>query len=98
LLVKSYPVYPTGTARMADTGILSLGMHKPESGDLMLAVWKNGEQTQARIDLAKYVGEHAKIEAVYPTRAADTVQVQGSVLTVDFPQCDSAIWCKVVKM
>ncbi len=95
VLVKSNPVYPTGLSRMADEGILSLGMHEPESGTLLLAVWKNGEQKHAQINLAKYVGEHARLEAMYPARAADTVSLQGSVLTVDFPECDSAIWCKI---
>ncbi|MBE6675254.1 MAG: alpha-galactosidase [Ruminococcaceae bacterium] len=95
LLVKCNPVYPTGLCRMADKGILSLGMHESESGTLLLAVWKNGEQTKAEIDLAKYVGKNAKIEAMYPARAKDTVALQGSVLHVTFPECDSAVWVKI---
>ena len=95
ILAKSYPVYPTGLSRMADKGILSLGMQEPESGTLLLAVWKTGKQTRAEIDLGKYVGENARIEAVYPVRAGDTVTLQGSTLCIDFPDCDSAIWCKL---
>ncbi|MBQ7380177.1 MAG: alpha-galactosidase [Clostridia bacterium] len=97
LLAKAYPVYPTGLARMSYKGILSLGMHEPESGTLLLAVWKTGEQTEAKIDLSKYVGEHARLAAMYPARAADSVKLQGSVLSVNFPDCDSAVWCKIAK-
>lgn len=97
LLLRCNPVYPTGLCRMADKGILSLGMQDPESGTLFLAVWKTGEQTRAEIDLAKYVGENAKIEAMYPARACDTVCLQGSTLSVNFPACDSAVWCKIKK-
>lgn len=95
LLVKCNPVYPTGLCRMADKGILSLGMHEPESGTLLLAVWKSGEQTRAEIDLAKYAGKSAKLEAMYPARAKDTVWLKGSTLCVDFPACDSAVWVKL---
>jgi alpha-galactosidase len=96
-LAKSYPVYPTGITKMADKGILSLGVQEPESGTLLLAVWKTGEQTHAKIDLGKYVGDTAHMEAMYPARAKDTVSLQGSTLHVDFPACDSAVWCKIVK-
>ncbi len=97
VLVRSYPIYPTGLAKMADKGILSLGMQESESGTLLLAVWKTGEQAQAEIDLGKYVGEDAVLEAIYPARAADSVKLQGSTLCVDFPDCDSAVWCKITK-
>ena len=97
LLAKSNPVYPTGLCRMAKKGILSLGMHEPDSGTLLLAVWKNGESTKAEIDLSKYVGENATLQVTYPARAADSVTLQGSTLCVDFPECDSAVWCKIVK-
>ena len=97
LLARSYPVYPTGLARMADKGILSLGMREPESGTLLLAVWKTGEQTHAEIDLAKYVGKGARIAAMYPARAKDSVRVEGSTLCVDFPDCDSAVWVKLLR-
>ena len=96
-LAKSMPVYPTGLAKMADTGILSLGMQEPESGVLLLAVWKNGAQTHAEIDLAKYVGQRAQIVSTYPARASDSVTLRESTLCVDFPDCDSAIWCKIQK-
>ena len=96
-LAKSYPVYPTGLCKMDDKGILSLGMQNDESGELFLAVWKTGEQTKAHIDLAKYVGENAKIEAVYPARETGNVTLEGSALGVNFPTCDSAVWCKIVK-
>jgi alpha-galactosidase len=95
LLAKSYPVYPTGLTRMAHKGILSLGLYEPESGTLMLAVWKTGEQTHAEIDLGKYVCGHAKLESVYPARAAGQISLQGGTLCVDFPDCDSAVWCKI---
>ena len=95
ILAKSYPVYPTGLTRMADEGILSLGMQEPKSGTLLVAVWKTGEQKHAEIDLGKYVGENACMEAMYPARAKDTVSLQGSTLHVDFPDCDSAVWCKI---
>jgi hypothetical protein len=95
-LAKSYPVYPTGLAKMADKGILSLGVQEPESGTLLLAVWKTGEQTHAKIELGKYVGENARMEAMYPARAKDTVSLQGSTLHVDFPSCDSAVWVKLL--
>ena len=97
LLAKSYPVYPTGLTRMADKGILSLGMQEPESGTLLLAVWKTGEQTGVQIDLSKYVNENARLEAIYPARAADAIALEGSTLCLSFPQCDSAVWCKIVK-
>lgn len=96
-LAKSMPVYPTGLAKMADTGILSLGMQEPESGVLLLAVWKNGAQTHAEIDLAKYVGQRAQIVSTYPARASDSVTLRESTLCVDFPDCDSAVWCKIQK-
>ena len=96
LIAKSYPVYPTGLIKMADKGILSLGMQEPESGTLLLAVWKTGEQTHAKLELGKYLGENARMEAMYPTRAKDTVSLQGSTLHVDFPACDSAVWVKLL--
>ena len=80
---------------MAEKGILSLGMLHRESNVLMLAVWKNGDEQEAQIDLSKYVGESAQIETVYPMRASDTVSMQGSTLLVNFPTCDSAVWCKI---
>ena len=95
-LAKSYPVYPTGLCKMADKGILSLGVQEPESGTLLLAVWKTGEQTHAKLELGKYLGENARMEAMYPTRAKDTVSLQGSTLHVDFPSCDSAVWVKLL--
>lgn len=95
LLAKSYPVYPTGLTRMADKGILSLGLREPESGTLLIAVWKTGKQTHAGIDLGKYVGDNARIEAMYPARAKDTVTLKGRTLCVDFPDCDSAVWVKL---
>lgn len=95
LLAGAFPVYPTGLSRMAEKGILSLGMKEPESGTLMLAVWKTGKKTRAQIDLAKYIGDGAAVQTVYPARASDTVSLQGSVLSIDFPDCDSAIWCRI---
>ena len=96
LLAKAYPVYPTGLTRMADKGILSLGMCEPQSGTLLVAVWKTGEQTYAEIDLGKYVGKRAQIAAMYPARTKDTVTLKGSTLCVDFPDCDSAVWVKML--
>ena len=72
-------------------------MQEPESGTLFLAVWKTGEQANAQINLAKYVGENAKIEAIYPARERENVALQGSALCVNFPACDSAMWCKIIR-
>jgi hypothetical protein len=97
LIAKAHPVYPTGLCRMADKGILSLGMLESESGVLMLSVWKTGAEQSAEIDLSKYVGENATLETVYPARASQAVTLQGSMLTVSFPDCDSAVWCKIIR-
>ena len=97
ILLRANPVYPTGLTRMADKGILSLGMQDPTNGTLLLAVWKTGEDRNASIDLAKYVGEDGKLEAVYPARATNSVSLNGSALTVAFPECDSAVWVKINK-
>lgn len=95
LIPKAHPVYPTGLCRMADKGIISLGMLEPESRTLLLAVWKTGEQTRAEIDLSAYLGKSPRLETVYPAREADAVHLQGTTITVDFPACDSAIYCKI---
>lgn len=97
ILLYANPVYPTGLCRMADKGILSLGMQDSADGTLLLAVWKTGEQTDAVIDLEKYVGDNAKLDVVYPARATESVKLQGSTLTVTFPKCDSAVWVKIKK-
>ena len=97
ILLRSNPVYPTGLTRMADKGILSLGMQDSEDGTLLLSVWKTGEQTDAAIDLEKYVGKNGKLEAIYPARATSSVSLNGSTLTVAFPECDSAVWVKIKK-
>ena len=82
---------------MADKGILSLGMQEEQSGVLMLSIWKTGKEQSTAINLSKYVGEHATLQTVYPARAANAVTLQGSTLTVEFPDCDSAVWCKIVR-
>jgi len=97
LIAKAHPVYPTGLCRMADKGILSLGMQEEQSGVLMLSIWKTGKEQSTAINLSKYVGEHATLQTVYPARAANAVTLQGSTLTVEFPDCDSAVWCKIVR-
>lgn len=97
ILLRSNPVYPTGLTRMADKGILSLGMQDSMDGTLLLSVWKTGEQTDAAIDLEKYVGKSGKLEAIYPARATSSVSLNGSTLTVAFPECDSAVWVKIKK-
>jgi hypothetical protein len=43
------------------------------------------------------VGENATLETVYPARASQAVTLQGSMLTVSFPDCDSAVWCKIIR-
>ena len=98
ILAKSYPIYPTGLTKMDEKGILSLGMLERESCTLLVAVWKTGEQTKAQIDLAKYIGKSGKIDAIYPAREKDNVMLQGSLLCVNFPSCDSAVWCKIVNL
>ena len=43
------------------------------------------------------VWDKETLEAIYPARATSSVSLNGSTLTVAFPECDSAVWVKIKK-
>lgn len=92
---STYPIYPMGTFRLKDKGILSMGLYVPEKKTAYLAVWKiNTDKSELVIDLSKY-GSIKKADKLYPDLKDYELTCSGNTIKAEFPSGNCASLVKV---
>ena len=89
LIKNSYPIYPQGMFEMEKPGFYCFGLKS--SNKIMLAVWKiSSTESSKTFDLAKYVGDTACAEVVYPQSLETQYNFVNGKLTVKLNEKYSA--------
>ena len=93
--VNSYPIYPNGTFRLKDRGILTLGLYVPEKKIAYIAFWKiNADKRELMLDLSKY-GEVKNALKLYPSLEEYKVSRSGNSIKAELCEGNSAMLVKV---
>lgn len=91
----AYPIYPTGTFRIKDKGIKTLGLYVPEKKIAYVAIWKiNTNQSTLTVDLSKY-GTLKTAEKLYPELNDYILTSSGNCITAEFPEGNCAMITKI---
>ena len=94
-IIKSHPIFPTGTYRIGETLNASFGLETQDKSRAYIAVWRIGtDDEEVKIDLRKYGYKTAK--AFYP--ASGECSFEDGVLTVKLPEKYSARMIEVEKL
>lgn len=92
---SAYPIYPTGTFRMKEKGIFTLGLYVPEKKTAYIAVWKiNTDKSELTVDLSKY-GDIKNAEKLYPELNDYKLTYSGKDIRVEFPEGNCAMLTKI---
>lgn len=92
---NAYPIYPTGTFRLKDKGIFTLGLYVPQKNFAYVAAWKiNTDKTTLTVDLSRY-GSIKKAEKLYPFLEGYTLNRRGDNITAEFPDDNCAMLVKI---
>ena len=92
---SAYPIYPTGTFRIKDKGIFTLGLYVPEKKIAYIAFRKiNSDQTELSVDLSKY-GEVKKAVKLYPSLEEYKVSQSGNSVKAELCEGNCAMLVKV---
>ena len=92
---NAYPIYPTGTFRLKDKGIFTMGLYLPEKNIAYIAAWKiNTDQIALTVNLSKY-GNVKKAEKLYPFLEGYTFTKEGNDITLEFPNDNCAMFVKI---
>lgn len=93
MIPLSYPIYPTGTRKMAENGFLTFGLMCEEKKTIMLGVWKkNTSEMSFTLDMSRYA-EKFETMRVYPNSFEGlSYTVCGANINISFPDESSAIY------
>lgn len=92
---SAYPIYPTGTFRIKDKGIFTLGLYEPDKKVAYVAVWKiNTDKTEFEFDMSKY-GCVKGAERIYPEIDKYNLDYSGNRIRAQFPCGNCAMMVKV---
>lgn len=92
---SAYPIYPTGTFRIKDKGIQTLGLYVPEKKIAYIAVWKiNTDKSELTVDLSEY-GDIKMAERLYPELNDYKLTYLGNDIKVEFPEGNCAMLTKI---
>ena len=92
-IVKSVPVYPTGTFDIDNTDVTSFALHDKEDRVLMLSVWNNTDwNLKKQIDLSKYVTGKPEIIKAYPNIKGYKAELSEKALSAELPTGKSALY------
>ena len=92
---SAYPIYPTGTFRLKNKGIFTVGLYVPEKNIAYLAIWKiNTEESKLTVDLTKY-GNIKKANKIYPELNNYTLSCWENEITAKFPNGNCAMFVKI---
>jgi len=92
---SAYPIYPTGTFRLKNKGIFTLGLYVPEKNIAYLAIWKiNTNDSKLTVDLSKY-GKIKKVDKTYPELNNYTLSCLENEITAEFPNANCAMFVKI---
>ena len=92
---SAYPIYPNGTFRLKDKGILTLGLYIPEKNIAYVAVWKiNTDKSELTIDLSKY-GNIKKTDKLYPELKDYKLSCFKNSIKAEFSEGNCAMLTKI---
>ena len=90
---SSFPIYPTGTFRIGDSGIFTYGLLNKEKKTAYIAVWKiKTAESKKEFDLSGY-GTVKAVEKLYPDKFA--AEKCGNSVIAEFTGGDCAMLLKV---
>jgi alpha-galactosidase len=92
---SAYPIYPTGTFRIKDKGIFTVGLYVPEKNIAYIGIWKiNTDKSEITVDLSKY-GNVKKAQKIYPELSGYTLTYSGNNIKAEFPEGNCAMFTKI---
>lgn len=93
-IAVSYPIYPNGTFRLHECGIVCAGNYALQKNTAYIAVWKiNTQENKKDIDLSKY-GKLKNAECIYPKLDGYVAERSENSVSVKFPAGNCAMLIK----